>query len=124
MEFQSKTRDGHPVKIFTQECRDKKYSIVGEVLIDGKWSIRTWTKEGSYCNYPQHRCDLIPLHKFEVDDKVLVRDHESHLWKRSYFASYADGMYYVFNDGRTSFTTTNVSSWKYCIPYASITDVA
>jgi len=131
MEFQSKTRDGRPVHIFTQDSKVRVdgvlHPIVGEVLSNGKWRLLVWTKEGRHVHFNKdpYPLDLIPLHKFEVDDKVLVRNHESHLWKRRYFASYADGMYYTFNDGATSYTGSGTTSWNKCIPYdPSITNVA
>jgi len=129
MEFQSKTRDGRPVHTFTQDSSIRVdgvlHPIVGEVLTDGKWILSVWTKEGTYYNHIQHGCDLIPVHQFKVDDKVLVRGQKWLLWKRRYFASYADGMYYTFSDGATSYTGSGTTPWKYCIPYdPSITNVA
>ena len=54
--------------------------------------------------------------KVEVDTPILVRDFEGEEWKRRYFAKYEDGIVYVWNLGRTSWSATNdkdVSAWPY-----------
>ena len=54
--------------------------------------------------------------KVEVDTPILVRDGEATTWVRRYFAKYEDGIVYVWNLGRTSWSATNdkdVSAWPY-----------
>ena len=54
--------------------------------------------------------------KVEVDTPILVRTVEWAEWSRRYFAKYEDGMVYVWNLGRTSWSATNdkdVSAWPY-----------
>ena len=54
--------------------------------------------------------------KVEVDTPILVRDSENTEWLKKYFAKYKDGIVYVWNLGRTSWTATNekdVSAWPY-----------
>ena len=54
--------------------------------------------------------------KVEVDTPILVRTDEATPWVRRYFAKYEDGIVYVWNLGRTSWTATydkDVSAWPY-----------
>ena len=54
--------------------------------------------------------------KVKVDTPILVRTDEATPWVRRYFAKYEDGMVYVWNLGRTSWSATNdkdVSAWPY-----------
>ena len=54
--------------------------------------------------------------KVEVDTPILVRDSENTEWLKKYFAKYEDGIVYVWNLGRTSWTAPHnksVSAWKY-----------
>ena len=54
--------------------------------------------------------------KVEVDTPILVRTDEATQWVRRYFAKYEDGIVYVWNLGRTSWSATNdkdVSAWPY-----------
>ena len=54
--------------------------------------------------------------KVEVDTPILVRTDEATQWVRRYFAKYEDGIVYVWNLGRTSWSATNdkdVSAWLY-----------
>ena len=54
--------------------------------------------------------------KVEVDTPIWVRDSENAEWLKKYFAKYKDGIVYVWNLGRTSWSATNdkdVSAWPY-----------
>ena len=54
--------------------------------------------------------------KVEVDTPILVRTDEATPWVRRFFAKYEDGIVYVWNLGRTSWSATNdkdVSAWPY-----------
>ena len=51
--------------------------------------------------------------KVPVDTKILVRDYEEENWTKRHFAKYEDGKIYVYDGGKTSFTTNSVSSWRY-----------
>ena len=54
--------------------------------------------------------------KVKVDTPVLVRDSENTEWLKKYFAKYEDGIVYVWNLGRTSWSAPNnksVSAWQY-----------
>ena len=56
-----------------------------------------------------------------VDTKVLVSDDGIN-WLNRYFAMYEDGIFYVWEDGKSSFTLlcpneSNMIKWKYCKLY-------
>lgn len=54
--------------------------------------------------------------KVEVDTPILIRTDEATPWVRRYFAKYEDGIVYVWNLGRTSWSATNdkdVSAWTH-----------
>ena len=54
--------------------------------------------------------------KVAVDTPILVRIDEATPWVRRYFAKYEDGIVYMWNLGRTSWSATNdkdVSAWPY-----------
>ena len=56
-----------------------------------------------------------------VDTKVLVSDDGIN-WLNRYFAMYEDGNFYVWEDGKSSFTLLhpnehNMIKWKYCKLY-------
>ena len=52
--------------------------------------------------------------KVPVDTKVLVRDSKKEEWRKRYFSEYKNGKVYTFNNGWTSWTTSNKTSWEYC----------
>ena len=54
--------------------------------------------------------------KVKVDTPILVRDTEDEEWVKKHFAKYEDGIVYVWNLGRTSWSAPNnksVSAWQY-----------
>lgn len=54
--------------------------------------------------------------KVEVDTPILVRDSENTEWLKKHFAKYENGIVYVWNLGRTSWSAPNnksVSAWQY-----------
>ena len=54
--------------------------------------------------------------KVTVDTPILVRDAENTEWLKKHFAKYEDGIVYVWNLGRTSWTAPHdksVSAWQY-----------
>ena len=56
--------------------------------------------------------DKIDWNKVEVDTKVLVRDRPYNEWLKRHFAKYEDGKVYVFNDGRTSWSSRAITHWE------------
>ena len=58
----------------------------------------------------------VDWNKVEVDTPILVRDSENTEWLKKHFAKYEDGIVYVWNLGRTSWTAPHdksVSAWQY-----------
>ena len=51
--------------------------------------------------------------KVEVDTPILVKYSEKEEWTIRHFARFEDGIVYVWNDGRTSWTTDCMTMWKY-----------
>lgn len=51
--------------------------------------------------------------KVEVDTPILVRDSEDDHWCEAHFAEYKDGEVFVWDDGKTSWTTRFVAVWKF-----------
>ena len=56
--------------------------------------------------------DEIDWDKVEVDTKVLVRDRPYNEWLKRHFAKYENGKVYVFNDGRTSWSSRGITHWE------------
>ena len=56
--------------------------------------------------------DKIDWNKVGVDTKVLVRDRPYNEWLKRHFAKYEDGKVYVFNDGRTSWSSRGITHWE------------
>ena len=56
--------------------------------------------------------DKIDWNKVEVDTKVLVRDRPYNEWLKRHFAKYENGKVYVFNDGRTSWSSRGITHWE------------
>ena len=56
--------------------------------------------------------DEIDWNKVEVDAKVLVRYKPHNEWLKRHFAKYEDGKVYVFNDGRTSWSSRGITHWE------------
>lgn len=51
--------------------------------------------------------------KVEVDTPILVRQGKNGTWLERHFAKYENGDVYAWVDGQTSWTTGNVTYWKY-----------
>ena len=52
--------------------------------------------------------------KVPKDTKVLVRDSKDAEWRKRYFSEYKDGRFYTFNNGGTSWSASNKTSWREC----------
>ena len=55
---------------------------------------------------------MVNWSQIKVDTKLLV-SADGIVWYKRHFAKYIDDTVYAFNSGRTSWSETNVSSWKY-----------
>ena len=51
--------------------------------------------------------------KVAVDTPILVRQGKNGTWLERHFAKYENGNVYAWIDGQTSWTTGNVTYWKY-----------
>lgn len=51
--------------------------------------------------------------KVEVDTPILVRQGKNAEWLERHFAKYEGGYVYVWNDGKTSWTISNMTAWKH-----------
>lgn len=51
--------------------------------------------------------------KVPVDTPILVRDHESALWRKAHFAKYKNNKIYTWFGGGTSWSGTGMVEWKY-----------
>ena len=51
--------------------------------------------------------------KIEVDTPILVRHRLDEEWEKRHFVKYENGDVYAWDHGRTSWTTGNVTYWKY-----------
>ena len=56
--------------------------------------------------------DEVDWDEVEVDTKVLVRNNPDDNWLKRHFAKYEDGKVYVFNDGRTSWSSRGITHWE------------
>lgn len=72
------------------------------------------------CNAPrEHWCKSecvepkIDWSKVPVDTPILVRDHESALWRKAHFAKYKNNKIYTWFGGRTSWSGTGMVEWNY-----------
>lgn len=55
-----KTRDGMPVRIYTEEAGGR-YSIHGAVFREGRWWVHAWTEAGKFfADETSNGLDLIP----------------------------------------------------------------
>ena len=51
--------------------------------------------------------------KVEVDTPILVRDSEDEEWLKRHLAKYEYGIVYAWDNGYTSWTAYNMTSWEY-----------
>lgn len=49
----------------------------------------------------------------KVDTPILVRHSEKAEWIRRHFVKYEDGFIYAWDNGRTSWTENDVTTWPY-----------
>ena len=108
----------------------KKYKVNKDEYFCDEFIIPHILKKDSCASISCEHCHMLQLlwlmeeyeepetdwSKVEVDTAILVRTDEATPWVRRYFAKYEDGMVYVWNLGRTSWSATNdkdVSAWPY-----------
>ena len=83
--------------------------------------------KSEYCDLDCSRCRMLQAiwlledyeepetdwSKVEVDTPILVRHRLDEEWEKRHFVKYENGDVYAWDHGRTSWTTGNVTYWKY-----------
>ncbi len=59
--------------------------------------------------------ELHPAKSWEVDKKLLL-SIDGERWHKGYFSHFKDGLFYTFAYGRTSWTQSGVTGYKYAKP--------
>lgn len=83
------------------DCRD---CIFGDIKCY-KGAKRAWL-ESEYQ-------PIVDWSKVKIDTPIYVKINSDDEWIPRYFAKYLNGEVYAWNDGKTSFTTTERVSWNY-----------
>ena len=64
--------------------------------------------------------DEVDWTKIPVDTRVYVQEEESGIvWLPRYFSRYENGVFYVFEEGKTSYTT----KWEVAYPICILADI-
>ena len=87
------------------------YVVKNKNLVD----LNGFTIHAEYKTSELTNVDFEPVanwSQIKVDTKLLVSADDI-VWYKRHFAKYIDNTVYAFNNGRTSWSETNVSSWKY-----------
>ena len=90
-----------PIILKTNECDDNCTKCS---LIQMLWLFEEYEKPKE----PE-----VDWNKVEVNTPILVRDYEDVEWEKRHFAKYKDGRVYVWDGGRTSWTSNKTYIWKY-----------
>ena len=99
---------GHPYI-----CDDIGYSNCSKCLFSQNGSCNVGDLNWLLSEYEKPKVDWL---KVKVDTPILVRDFESAKWVKRYFAKFADGKVYAWQDGATSWTADgkyNVNYWNF-----------
>lgn len=96
-----------------KKCRFKDASKIEDIPCD-EWEI----------NHPEEAAKIVMEYepevdwsKVPVDTKVLVRNSEKREWIKGHFAKLENGEVYIYDFGRTSFTTNCIVSYKHAKLY-------
>ena len=114
--YTHRTRDGHKARIIG-EIKDDVYPIFGAILSDdeNKEYVEYFTKELKCIMGDDSEDDLFeynPWNDVKVDTPILVSNSLISYVNR-HFAKYQDGHIYVWEDGRTSWTTPHMVEYMY-----------
>ena len=114
--YTHRTRDGNKARIIG-EIKDDVYPIVGAILLDNetKEYVEHFTKELKCIAGDDSEYDLFeysPWNDVKLDTPILV-SNSPHAWVKRHFAKNQDGHIYVWEDGRTSWTTPHMVAYKY-----------
>lgn len=92
-----------PVDCTEIRCRECKFEMSG---------IPCGSLRKQWCN-EEYTEPPIDWSKVPVDTPILVRDHESALWRKAHFAKYKNNKIYTWFGGRTSWSRTGMDEWNY-----------
>lgn len=110
MDKKYKTRNGLPVRILATNIKSP-YPVVAAVLhIYNQEDVCAYTDVGKFIleSDTDNEYDLIevtPYDDFKEDDLCVVWTDDKQLKEFRYFAAIKENLPYVFDDGKTSFTS-------------------
>lgn len=98
-------KKGEPVScrgFACENCLCNSYTRINDSCVNG---LKKWANE-------EYRDSTIVPDDTPVDTKVLVSDDMEH-WVHRYFSHNANGLTYVFTNGKTSFTSNPMDTLDY-----------
>lgn len=106
---------------------DKKYTRDGEPFIvltvtkPGNWPVLGYTPNGSTYSFSSDGIGVLvslvevsPYADFVIDEKVMVRNHQTHCWQPAHFAGVDSGLALGWSSGATKWTSDSASLWQQC----------
>jgi hypothetical protein len=116
MDKKYKYRNGEPARVL---CVDRANSQMPVVSLTADGAITLHTKAGGYLVECEGDLDLIevsPWDDFKIDEPVMVRNHDSHMWQGRHFAGVAtSGSARAWENGLTSWTANGrTMNWQQC----------
>ena len=120
MDKKYKTRSGLPVRILCNDLKNDTYTVIAAVYDQetGCESTISVSSTGSYIEEEENPLDLIevtPYDDFKEDDLCVVWTDDKQLKEFRYFATTEGNLPYVFDNGKTSFTSESRKvHWPNC----------
>ena len=115
-----KTRGGLPVRILCNDLKYDTYTVIAAVYDQktGYENTINVSSTGSYVEDEESPLDLIevtPYDDFKEDDLCVVWTDDNEVKAFRYFALVKGNLPYVFDNGKTSFTTSPYPvNWPNC----------
>lgn len=115
-----KTRSGSPVRILCNDLKYEGYTVIAAVYNPkaGYEYTMSVTNTGSYIEGEENPLDLIevtPYDDFKEDDLCVVWTNDKQIKEFRYFALVEGNIPYVFDNGKTSFTSESRKvHWPNC----------
>ena len=115
--YTHRTRDGNKARIIG-EIKDDVYPIVGAILLDNetKEYVEHFTKELKCIAGDDSEYDLFEYNVWNdlaVDTPIMVCRKQGDIWVKRHFAKVENDHVFVWEDGRTSWTTPHMVVYKY-----------
>ncbi len=118
MDKQYRTRCGHSVRII---CTNKQggHPVIGLVSSgNSDESAEFFTSEGDHDISDWSLVEVTPYDGYQIDDPVMVRDHDDQEWNRRHFAGVSpEGLAVTWSWGKTSWTARRPDereNWSEC----------